>query len=737
MKKTYRLLMLWVLVFSPVHAFFSSLRELQQYADVHPELVISDNKNWANPSYNSFYNSNKLSVVARIKRFFGFSDSSVFDPYAFKALLERVNKIAWNKSKDGSVQLVLQKDAQCVLWGDIHGAYHSLVRTLFFLHKGGIISEDLRITEPNVYFVFLGSVVNRSPYSLETLAVILTLLEKNPERVIYLQGEEERRHYWENFTMRDALRRYVPLVAGESDGHIPLKSLINACFDALPNAAKIYQVNDDEHFICCVRDGVDKNFITQGAMQAVIYGERYGDYDPALKSPGLEYLGFIDGAAAWTLMSCPVELYQKFFNFYADSFAILDMGATITKSTLTRISRDSRKKEAVFEDTVYDLIFGKKLQNKNDLTQKDFFKKPSFNFGSTMDLSSVVSSLGSNLKRGIDRVIFEQNDESNGVQSHLIKSTILDDGYNPRLARDNVNVLKRNFDVNIIVAPVGTATTLSYLNDVKNGELTVLFPVTGAPVFRDATLKNMVHLRSSYADEACALVDYMLRNYGSKKFALFYQDDAYGRSGLEAALAELKKQNITNTVSIPYLRGQVDFKDAIDELKKANPDAIGLFSASLSTQNFLHALGTEYLKNRHVFAMSFLQSDDLKKYLADQGIRQTFSYIVPHPSKSNLPIVKEYRDSMKKTGSHIEGNSLEGWIIMKLLIDALKNITEPFTPEKLVTYFESLKDYNLQGLSLTFDPKSRSFQLPVYIEDENGILTEYQNCRPIDSSSKT
>jgi hypothetical protein len=35
-----------------------------------------------------------------------------------------------------------------------------------------------------------------------------------------------------------------------------------------------------------------------------------------------------------------------------------------------------------------------------------------------------------------------------------------------------------------------------------------------------------------------------------------------------------------------------------------------------------------------------------------------------------------------------------------------------------MAYLESLKNYDLGGLTLTFNPKTRSFELPVWIENE-------------------
>lgn len=710
-----------------LNAQFSTLSELRSYAAAYPETVVSDNNNWANPLYTNFYDRYKPTLFSSLKRFFSFSKKPLFDTQIFENLIGRVYERRKEKKSVPcySTSLQLNNKDKCIMWGDVHGAFHSLVRDLHELHRLGILSEQLIITPP-YHFIFLGDQVSRSSYSLETLSILLNLMDKNPDQVVYLRGPEESDHYWENFTMRDQLQAYAVGHVQEGDGATPLRMIINNFFETLPCVVELHKKDGGADAVYCMHDesrlkGANVN------VKVVIYGERYANVDPLLIRYGLEYLGFSQGVAEWTIMSCPVQLYQSFFNFYYDTFVMFEMSEKIESSTITLYNHDIRKSTPDFTATSYDIIFGTLLKSgDNDTTS---FANV-FNFGSTIDLSSVVSSLGINIKRGIDFVVHDKN-MMGGVQNYFIKPTIFDDRYDPRIAYKNIELLLHGFNINIMLAPVGTATLLLSLDKIKKGEITVLFPITGYPALRDPSLKYMVHLRASYADESCALINYIIKAYGSKNFAFFYQDDAYGKSALAAAHAELEKNGLKSIIDIPYLREQSSFKEEAAKLKKVNIDALGLFSASLSTQIFLSEVGVEYLKAKHIFAMSFLESEDLKQFLFEKGIKQTFSYVVPNPSDSNLPIVEEYRTAMKKHGLEMNSNALEGWIVMSLVLDALQHIAPPFSAEKIITYFEGLKNYDLGGLKLTFDPKTRSFNLPVLIQNEDGVLMEYQNCKEV------
>lgn len=711
--------------------FLTTLHDIQNYAHAYPENVISSNDDWANPRYAHFYDKYRPTLFSKLQHFLGFSHKPFFDGGEFKNLMTRLQRKQL-ATKDGTFVLPLKTGDKCIIWGDIHGAFHSLARSLQELKYLGIIDEQLVIINKSYHFIFLGDIVNRSPYSLETLMIVLRLMEKNPEQVIYLRGSEESNHFWENFTMRFELQEYAQSFAEKSDGITPLKTIINSFFDALPRVIKLCKKNsNDSSIVACMHNATQLKEGVLDSIKAIIYGEGYSNIDPFKIRYGLEYLGFSQGIAEWTIMSCPVELYQKFFNFYYDAFVMFEFGDSIETSVITLYNHDVRENNKHFETTSYGLIFGEKIGKKEE-ERASFNAQHVFSFGSTMDLKSVASSLGTNIKTGIDFLVREQNIHG-GIDNLFLKPIFINDSYDPRMAYKNIESLLHGLNINIFLAPVGTATLLLSLDKIKKGEIAVLFPITGYPLFRNSELKNMLHFRASYADEACALIDYIITSYGSKKFAFFYQDDAYGRSSLEAAHAELKKYNLKSVIDIPYLRDQTSFKEEAEILKKTNADAIGLLSASLSTQIFLDEVGIEYLKNKHIFAMSFLESEDLKKFLADKGIKQTFSFVVPNPTTSNLPIVKEYRAAMQKYGLRTDANSLEGWIVMRLLLDALHHISAPFTAEKIIAHFESFKNYDLGGLKLTFDQTTRSFDLPVLIQNEDGVLIEYKSCKAVEN----
>src|SRR5262249_37829906 len=100
---------------------------------------------------------------------------------------------------------------------------------------------------------------------------------------------------------------------------------------------------------------------------------------------------------------------------------------------------------------------------------------------------------------------------------------------------------------------------------------------TGAEPPRNPPYSDLVfNLRASYREEVEGMVKSFV-SVGRKRIAVFYQVDAYGRSGWEAARHALKAQGLGIVAEATYRRGagsEGSIKEQVNILKAANPDAI-------------------------------------------------------------------------------------------------------------------------------------------------------------------
>jgi hypothetical protein len=88
-------------------------------------------------------------------------------------------------------RLILPTDAQVIIFGDLHGSIHSLIRDLEKLRDLGYLDNSYKITKANTYFLFLGDYIDRGIYGTEVIYTLARLRTANPHHVILVRGNHE------------------------------------------------------------------------------------------------------------------------------------------------------------------------------------------------------------------------------------------------------------------------------------------------------------------------------------------------------------------------------------------------------------------------------------------------------------------------------------------------------------------------------------------------------------------
>jgi hypothetical protein len=229
----------------------------------------------------------------------------------------------------------------------------------------------------------MGDVVSRSPYSMETLSLVMKLMQKNPDNSIYLKGNHEAANYWQEHTLKTELQIRAAHLSKEP---IPLAALVNQFFNTLPIAA--YITIDDTHFIRLSEAARAQNplltedqyagFLSEKSAQkisilnldekksipgtpvtisVIIKNEKKRETYQTME--GLRLLAPDMGSVAWNILSCPTPVYQQAIKFVYDSFAIITPGTSLDSWKITHYNRDVRTKDP-FKPTEYSLLSGQK-----------------------------------------------------------------------------------------------------------------------------------------------------------------------------------------------------------------------------------------------------------------------------------------------------------------------------------------------------------------------------------------
>lgn len=730
-----------LLTYSAPCICFRTLTDLQEYAAKHTEFPKSDDEYWSNPDFTSYHKSLSPTFLTRILRSWGIINNSLWDIKVFEKTLKEVLEQRKKAKLSGRhvAHIQLSYPARVLIWGDIEGAFHSLVRSLTWLYQQGIINNNLDVIKTDYFLVFNGNAINRSAYALEMLTTLMLLIYRNPDRIIYVRGSDEDHKNWHD----QELKRELLLRTGRRlTGKIPYEEPVSAFFDTLPLAFYISTIKEPDTLLRISPTGLDDAEINEqlfGSFWEKPPKDKIHYYDITQKVESTEKvsvkiiiksedwmierrsisgeprnmfgLGLLDqdrGATAWSILSSPNMGNQQYLGFDYDAFGILNIESTIKQSSITLYNQKITLLQGFKQYESFNLFTAIQLARKN------VFKKD-FKIGSTLGLLGGLPVMSNRILRGMSARIQKANLEEE-LSNIRITLTTYNDDYTPYLAHTNILNLINKDHVDVVLLPTGHQTLASYLDLIRENKLLTLFPVAGSPEFFKPDLAGLINYRATVEDEIQILIDHIVSEKAVKKIALFYQDDAYGIAALNAAHASLKRHGITDWTDIPYLRGGTEFKKQADIVKEKNPDSIGLLSTALPTREFMRQIGTESLTNKVLFGPSFLGEDSIRAFAKRQGLSILFSAVIPSPYKSDSDLVQEYRKQMDIHKYKYDTFSLEAYITTSILIDVLQHIQEQPTRENIKKHLESLKDYDFRGINLSFNPERRSLSTKVWIE---------------------
>lgn len=700
-------------MFSGIYGINYSLSDWKAYASRYEEMPESDNHDWDDPDYSSYHKMISPHFVTHfLRKIFFFHEKNHIDTF-FNDYTERLHAATRSACQEPvcAKTVALAPDSRVYVWGDLYGSLHALVRALDFLQQEGVIDEQLRIVKEQCYFVFLGNVISRSPYILETLSLVAQLCLQNPNNVFYLRGKQEQSSYWKSFGTFRALEYRVSIILSERKS---IENRLDEIFDKLPQViffeapcGKTFECVYDptSYFIAGYAD------LNKGKpASARLIGQ--GDRPIAMGQKGLVFAGMQDTCLVWKVFSAYNDVYKRFAGRLGGSFVAISCGKSEQDTTIRLYDENTGSYKKTAE---YELLSGEPVALARKI---EGMHLQSIDIGSTMDLKKQLSSLGKQIQTGLVGTAFAFNN-TNASLPYFIRYMILNDSYIPYRAYDNsVELIKKGYAQTLLL-PLGSITLATYYKHYQEMGIPILFPVTGSSLFRDTNLINMVHLRPSYDDELAALIPYMITNYRMRRFAFFYQDDEHGRGPVEAAHRILKSYGITEWLDVPYMRNAFDFKKQVEAIEAYRPDVIGLLSVPAETKAFLRQLGAPHLYNKKCFGISLIADEDMRSFFNYLGVSCVLAHPVPHPVHNKMALAQEYRDLMKSQDTAPTVYAFEAYVGTSLLLDALAHISTPGGGDlgkALIKHFESYKNYVYKGLQLTFDPATRSLSQPVWID---------------------
>src|SRR5262252_4169517 len=305
--------------------------------------------------------------------------------------------------------------------------------------------------------------------------------------------------------------------------------------------------------------------------------------------------------------------------------------------------------------------------------------------GQSAALSGPAAQLGIQMNIGT-KAYFDYVNAEGGVFGRKSELKTLDDRYEANLCIDNTKKLIQEDRVFALVSYVGTPTTVAAMPIFTEAKVPLIGPFTGAESLRNPVTRYIFNVRASYYDETEKIVEQLVST-GNHKIAVFYQDDAYGQAGLKGVQLAMDKRNMKIAALGKVERNTVKVEDAVKVINAAQPDGVVMISAYTSIAQFVREMRAAGSKTQF-YNVSFVGSTALADALGDEGYGVAISQVVPFPWGSSV-VVKQYKEILTAAG-HADFNfsSLEGFIVGKVMVEALKRAGPELTRPKLIVALE-------------------------------------------------
>jgi ABC-type branched-subunit amino acid transport system substrate-binding protein len=337
-------------------------------------------------------------------------------------------------------------------------------------------------------------------------------------------------------------------------------------------------------------------------------------------------------------------------------------------------------------------------------------------FGQSAALTGAAGDLGVSMRRGLEAAFAEAN--RRGLHGRRLELIAYDDAYEPEAAIGNTKRLIEDDEVFGLIGYVGTPTSLAAVPISQAAGVPFIAPFTGAVQLRSPALTQVINIRASYAEETDTLVRRLIGDRGADRIAVLYQDDSFGRAGLEGVRQALKLHGLAPVAVGSYLRNSTAVKTALLGIRDAAPEAvivIGAYQPSAVFARWAAKLGLTLA----LADVSFVGTMALANELGPAGAGNIVSQVVPFPHGWSLPVLAEYRQALKAfdPNAPVGFVSLEGYIAGRLTAAVLERVGPDPTRTAFMSTLETVGRWDIGGFHLRYGPGDHDGSHAVYLTE--------------------
>lgn len=324
--------------------------------------------------------------------------------------------------------------------------------------------------------------------------------------------------------------------------------------------------------------------------------------------------------------------------------------------------------------------------------------------GQSIPLSGPSELLGVQYNQGA-RLYFDAMNAKGGVNGRTIELRRLDDGFDPERAVANTRQFIAD-GVFALFGYVGTPSGVAALPLATEAKIPFFAPLTGSQNLREPFNRYAIHIRASYADETAAIIK-QTTSVGIKKIAVVYQNDGFGKAGLDDVNRAMIPLNLKPVATAAVERNATDVAQALKVILGAGPEAIVQIGSYKGCASFIR-LARRAGYGGNFYNISFVDTQSLSDELGAVARGVIVSQVMPFPYTSVTPVSTEYLAALQASGLVATGpnySGIEGFIAAKVFSEAVRRAGKTLTREGFLTAIQSMQNFNVGGMTMEFGPQ--------------------------------
>jgi branched-chain amino acid transport system substrate-binding protein len=307
--------------------------------------------------------------------------------------------------------------------------------------------------------------------------------------------------------------------------------------------------------------------------------------------------------------------------------------------------------------------------------------------------------------RGSD-ALFKMINDAGGIHGRKIKYYIRDDQYNPAQTKTVVKELVEKNGIFAFVGGVSGASGMAVKDYLAENKVIWVGPSTALKEYVFPPNPYLFAVYPLYEDEASILTKYVVQKLKKKKIAFFYQNDVYGKNGLDGCKQRLAKYGMKLVGEIPVEPTEKDLGSQMLKFKNSGAEVVFLWVNP--------TIATIALKTcaRIGYKPQWVSSNTLSDYplmnkitggLWEGVITGAFS----DPPDSKKPLMVKYHQAQKKYAPEERWGTFyfAGILFAEPLVAALKKVGKNLSTEACLKALNSMKNFQGIGPKITWNEK--------------------------------